>query len=713
MSRSPQMPRITLPRHIARNRSLFFLVFALLIAASAASSARAGWMPVGPFGGDVRSLAVDPVRPDRMYLGTRIGQIYVSQNGGKSWELLRGFKAPDAWVVDSLIVDPSDSAVLYAGLWSLASPTGGVFKTDDGGLTWKELGGIGGQSVRALAMAPSSSKILVAGSLEGVFHTDDGGASWKRISPPRHEEIRNVESIAIDPVDPSSIYAGTWHLPWKTNDGGLHWFSVKKGIIDDSDVFSIVIDRAHSQTAYLSACSGIYRTDNGGGEWKKIQGIPYSSRRTRVLAMEGGTSETVYAGTTEGLWRTRDGGAHWSRLTNNSWIVNAVAIDPRDTNHVFLGLDQSGVMESRDAGQVFESANGGFAQRQISGIVPDPSSPGRFFASLMQDGQVGSVLVTDDNGVTWRPAAPGLDDREVLSLLLVTQPSWRLLAGTTDGIFELSADLKEWKSESRIEAPAPARLPAKASSRGTPTKQPPKTSTAAPEYASSAGVTVWALYRRDQQEPIYAASSAGLLGSKDGRTWNRVPLSVSGATITSFATGGVTGDILLAIAGAGIKISRDSGRSWSDLQVDSDPLFRVHRVASSRSGSGVFFVGGSTGLYRSIDGGGNWEKFGHGLPYSAIREIAVSPGDPNRVLVSSDSGIFESSDAGEHYSRIDVNTEMETLPIERLAFHASSGQPAFAVSAFNGLFFYLPANHVPPAAAITDGIRSADDTRTR
>ena len=134
----------------ARKRSIVLLFSTLLVAVSA----RAGWVPVGPFGGDVRALVSDPAHPDRMYLGTRIGQIYTSQNGGRSWNQLRGFNAANGWVVDSLIVDPSDSAVLYAGLWSLAAPTGGIFKTTDGGLTWKELEGIRGQSVRIESTAP-------------------------------------------------------------------------------------------------------------------------------------------------------------------------------------------------------------------------------------------------------------------------------------------------------------------------------------------------------------------------------------------------------------------------------------------------------------------------------------------------------------------------------------------------------------------------------
>ena len=81
------------------------------------------------------------------------------------------------------------------------------------------------------------------------------------------------------------IYAGTWHLPWKTTDGGATWNNIKQGLIDDSDVFSIIIDPVRPSIVYTSACSGIYRSDNGGEFYEKVQGIPSTARRTRFLSM--------------------------------------------------------------------------------------------------------------------------------------------------------------------------------------------------------------------------------------------------------------------------------------------------------------------------------------------------------------------------------------------------------------------------------------------
>jgi photosystem II stability/assembly factor-like uncharacterized protein len=124
------------------------------------------------------------------------------------------------------------------------------------------------------------------------------------ISPPGSKEIHEVESLAIDPADPRCVYAGTWHLPWKTTDGGKNWHNIKKGVIDDSDVFSIIVDPEQPKIVFASACSGIYKSENAAELFKKIEGIPSTARRTRVLKQDPANREVVYAGTTEGLYKT-------------------------------------------------------------------------------------------------------------------------------------------------------------------------------------------------------------------------------------------------------------------------------------------------------------------------------------------------------------------------------------------------------------------------
>lgn len=378
---------------------------------------------MGPPGGDVRVLAADPRNPQQLYLGTTDGHLFGSQDGGERWELLGRAGYTRDGVITAIIVHPSTRSgrVLYAALWTLdPARGGGVFRSEDGGRTWSA-SGLRGQAVRALVMAPSDPNVLVAGTLDGIYRSPDAGGTWARISPEGHEEIRNLDSLAIDPMNPEVIYAGTYHLPWKTEDGGRNWFPIHEGMLDDSDVMSILIDHANPQRVYASACSGIYRSDDAGVQWRKIQGIPFSARRTHVIKQHPLDSQIVYAGTTEGLWKSADGGESWRRMTPRDWVVNALEINPDFAGRLVMGTERLGVMVSDDDGATFRAANHGFHHRRILALAisHEPVSGqsvswafGRVLAVLANSAE--SALATEDGGFTWSPLGPGLEKEKLL-----------------------------------------------------------------------------------------------------------------------------------------------------------------------------------------------------------------------------------------------------------------------------------------------------------
>ncbi len=175
------------------------------------TAAAAAWIPVGPPGGDVRSLAADPRDPNRVYLGTADGVVYRSDDGGHRWERLSPGFPKRGMSLDEILVDPSGQVLV--AYWEVGGTGGGVARSTDGGVHFTLLSGIEGESVRALAAAPSRPQVLVAGALSGVFRSTDGGETWGRVSPEGHGDLRNVGSVAIDPMNPEVLYAGTWHLP--------------------------------------------------------------------------------------------------------------------------------------------------------------------------------------------------------------------------------------------------------------------------------------------------------------------------------------------------------------------------------------------------------------------------------------------------------------------------------------------------------------------
>src|SRR6202022_4605878 len=135
------------------------------------------WRSLGPPGGDVHSLAADPSQPGRLFLGTADGHIFGSEDAGERWTLLgRAGTRLDA-VITAIIVDPREANVLFASTW-MQDPAagGGVFRSGDGGRTWR-IAGLEGQAVRALAIAPSNADVVLAGTLDGVYRSRDAGKS--------------------------------------------------------------------------------------------------------------------------------------------------------------------------------------------------------------------------------------------------------------------------------------------------------------------------------------------------------------------------------------------------------------------------------------------------------------------------------------------------------------------------------------------------------
>jgi photosystem II stability/assembly factor-like uncharacterized protein len=573
------------------------------------------WLSIGPDGGDARSLAYDPTDVTHVYLGTTNGWIYQSMDAGAHWSrLARIGSTGEDLVVDNLLVDEADPHTLYAGVWRLNQYGGGVWVSHDSGLTWKELPGMHGQSVRALTQSASDPKMLVAGAISGVFRSLDGGAHWTEISPRGTGEIIQVQSVAVDPKNPNVIYAGTWHLPWKTPDGGKHWFNIHKGIITDSDVFSILIDPKSPQTLYMSACSGIYKTRNGGLEFRKVQGIPTTARRTRVIKEDPHDREIVYAGTTEGLYKTWNGGDSWKRMTSPYIVINDIYIDPQNPQHVLMATDHGGVLASNDGGKTFSTSNQGFSGREVTSILLDRNHPGRLYAGVVNGWQYGGVYVSNDHGKTWSQMSEGLGRRDVFSL--AESKDGTLLAGTDRGIFRWTKDgwlpdgtaitvhtrIVEYQRNGRL-------MQRKVVERSRPAR-----------IESRVGTLLIS------GNNWFASTPGGVYRSTDhGKTWLGPVLK--GA---NFYYMGKDGSSLLASNFKVVWRSTDGGKMWIPL---NRPAELTQITAVTVSPGGKVWVGGPQGVYWSGDNGRSWHSIQR-LPTNQIRSLAWDP-VKHRVVVTS------------------------------------------------------------------------------
>ena len=607
--------------------------------ASAALAAEQPWQPVGPDGGTVRSLAIDPKDPDRIFLGTSAGNLYLSVDKGASWSRFARPGNSAEMVLDHIVIDPADPRNIFVAAWNaqLPSSDGELYRSKDGGKNWEIVPDLHGKSLRALSIAASDPKVLVVGALDGIYRSRNGGHDWEKISPENHAEIKNVESIAIDPVNPDVIYAGTWHLPWKTEDGGKTWHNIKKGVIDDSDVFSIVIDPSQPANLFISACSGIYRSESAGEMFRKIQGIPYSARRTRMLQMDPTDHNVVYAGTTEGLWKTTDAGVTWKRMTGPNIVINDVLIDPRRPARVLLATDRSGVLASDDGGATFTASNRGFTHRQAAALLVDRRDSAVLYAGVLNDKEFGGVFVSRDSGQTWKQTSDGLDGRDVFVLRQAADGS--LIAGTDHGIFALRQSAARWIPRNVLAGQAEAATARKVSGRAA----------AANELTARVSVLEIAGPR------WFAATSSALLVSSDsGESWRQESMPGIGVPV-SISVGGK----VVAIAGSNmVAVSVSGGESW----LPSKPLgpeLAINAVAVSNSGD--IWLAARTGLFRSTDAGDSWKRVSS-LRLANIQTVQFDD-DNHRILVTSGSStnVFESSDNGKTWSAISTGWRLRNL----------------------------------------------------
>jgi photosystem II stability/assembly factor-like uncharacterized protein len=522
---------------------------------------------------------------------------------------------------------------LYASTWTREArgEGGGVFLSGDGGATWRD-SGLAGHAVRALAQAASDPETLVAGALDGVFLSRDSGETWQRITPAGDAELRNFDSLAIDPRDPQIIYAGTFHLPWKTVDGGAHWTAIHAGMIDDSDVLSLVTDLEHPRRIFASACSGIYRSDDGGEVWEKLEGIPYSARRTPVIRQDAARPSILYVGTTEGLWKSADSGASWRRISPRSWVINSMVVLPDyggGESRVLLGTEKHGVLASDDSGASFHASNEGFHHRRIVSLAVDAQDPER--AAAVLENAPDALLMTEDGGKSWVPMSAGLDGEAVRQIF--SSPAGWSVAFASGGLARFDAQRNSWSRIGVVSESSSAALNSASDSAGAPGEL----------RAFRPGVND--MFFGDSA--WFAATEQGLFVSHDsGRSWTELPFGPGELPVGSVRASH-DGQQIRLVSSGGMIFSEDAGRTWTwhDLPLESGGAVRLEWTSEN-----ILLAAARAGLYISRDAGITWTKAQAGLPGGLADGLLTGP---ELWLVSVQAaGLYISRDEGATWARV-------------------------------------------------------------
>jgi len=309
---------------------------------------------------DVASFALDPHNTSVLYAGTSGGGIFKSADGGDSWvKSDKGLEASFTWKV---ALDPSNDHIIYAG-----TNGGGLYKSENNGLDWQMKNqadaGVAVWNIFDMAFDPTNPSTMYIGSgcCKGMFKTEDSGNTWQELGT-----FSFVETLAIDPLNSSTLYANGS----KSLDGGNTWFSSCPETI--GKINKIAIDPTRPSNIYLiTSNSEIFRSNDGGLSWaRKDIPIPNSAKDNYhcTVALDSQTPDTIYAGL-KGIYQSEDGGNTWVCKGLEEDCILEILVDPGNPDVVFAGSLRNGVYRSNNRGDTWESFSDGMNSSTVLSLA--------------------------------------------------------------------------------------------------------------------------------------------------------------------------------------------------------------------------------------------------------------------------------------------------------------------------------------------------------
>lgn len=336
-------------------------------------------------GGRVSAVVGVPGKPNIYYAGAGGGGVFMTQDGGLSWKPI--FEKEPTVSIGAIALAPSNPSLIWVGTGE-SNPrndviTGkGVYFSPDAGANWKFMGLRDAGQISNIVIDPHDPNIVLVGVLghiwgpnseRGVFRTTDGGKTWQKTL--FVDDTTGVSSLIMDPENPLILFAGLWTFarhPWMLESGGTD--------------------------------GGIFRSVDGGITWKKLSdGLPEGPTGRIGMAAASSNPRHIYAlvESKKGvLWDSNDFGDHWKMVSNNhnlnarGFYFSQLVVSPRDENKIyFLSF---GIVLSEDGGKTARTI-GTRVHPDHHSMWIDPENPDRII-----NGNDGGVYISSDAGRTWR-----------------------------------------------------------------------------------------------------------------------------------------------------------------------------------------------------------------------------------------------------------------------------------------------------------------------
>lgn len=305
-----------------------------------------------------------------------------------------------------------------------------------------------------IQLHPNNPDIIYVATNDYIYKTRDGGRTWTNLSQGMSHS--RVISMAIDPVYPATVYAGTkGDAVYKSHDGGQRWASMRSGL-DDATITSVVnqflFDPADAQHIFLATTMGVFETKNGGEQWtKKMEGMK-EVLMVVTLAMDPTRPSILYAGTSGGVYKSIDQAGRWENAnhglvppgmvkTSRALNVTSVLVDPHEPDTVYAAT-LAGLYKSTDAAKAWRRIGESLADQMIVAMVLDRTRRGVVYIAG-RDG----VHRSEDAGATWKSINRGLVTTNVRTIVQSAIEPKVFYAGTNGSGLYRSKDAGEtWES---------------------------------------------------------------------------------------------------------------------------------------------------------------------------------------------------------------------------------------------------------------------------
>ncbi|MCK5067876.1 MAG: hypothetical protein KAR16_10570 [Bacteroidales bacterium] len=344
------------------------------------------WRSIGPAmaSGRVADFAVNPENQSEWYVAIASGNVWKTMNNGTTFEAV--FDKYGSYSTGVITMDPNNPNLVWLGTGENNHQRAlgygdGVYKSEDGGESWKNMGLKESRHIGGIVVDPRNSSVVFAaaegsawgpGGERGLYKTTDGGENWKKVL--EISENTGVNNVVMDPVDPDVMYAtseqrrrhvftkiggGPESAVYRSLDGGESWIKSMEGLPKvHIGGMGIDVSPANRNVVYLiveaaEGKGGFFRSENRGASWKKMSDHHASGQYYNEIYCDPVDVNKVYSMETVSKV-TEDGGKTWTSLSLDNRHVDdhALWVDPDDTNHFLIGGD-GGVYESFDGGLTF------------------------------------------------------------------------------------------------------------------------------------------------------------------------------------------------------------------------------------------------------------------------------------------------------------------------------------------------------------------------